>query len=167
MKFLKALSRFCNGFRAPDSKQREPTQTPAAHAFVTESGDVARFIFDKRDLFANGSPKPKLFQPMWDEETARFETSVCGLNNVSDSRLWELGSMIRAKEGKAAIGAAMLAMPQIASAGLACEPWPMPDYPEHGVILGWSVDEKDARLSAQQDLVSAIASARVKRKSQT
>jgi len=42
---------------------------------------------------------------------------------------------------------------------------PQPDYDEHGVILGWSNDPeaKDARMSAQQDLVADISAEQVRR----
>ncbi len=169
MKFLKALFTCFNGSRASETAQTESVQAPTSPDYVTSSGDVARFIFSQRDLFANGTPRPKLFTPMWDDETARFETSVCGMTNVVADRLWQLGATIRASEGKTALGAALLSVPDIQTAGLACQPWPMPGYPEHGVILGWdpNSENKDARLVVQLELANSVSASRIVRPSPT
>lgn len=142
---------------------KSPQPDVAGGDFVTANGTVARFVFEKRHLFANGKPKPKAFEPELHPELRRFETSVCGLNGVLDDRLWRLGRAVR--PGKAAIAAVEISVQAIEAAQLVCAPLPQPDYDEHGVILGWSNDPeaKDARMSAQQDLVADISAEQVRR----
>ncbi|MBF4049635.1 hypothetical protein ISI15_16525 [Burkholderia pseudomallei] len=154
MQFLRALWSFFT---------KSPQPEVAGGDFVTANGNVARFVFEKRHLFANGTPKPKAFEPELHPELRRFETSVCGLNGVPDDRLWRLGRTVRA--GKAAIAVVEISVQAIEAAQLVCEPLPQPDYDEHGVVLGWSNDPeaKDARMSAQQDLVAGISAEQVRR----
>jgi hypothetical protein len=77
---------------------------------------------------------------------------VCGRNGVPDDRLWYLGCTIRKDmHCKAAIE---VPVPAIRKAGLDCLPLP-DEYDEHGVIIKWPDEEKDARLSRQQDLAAA------------
>ena len=135
--------------------------------FVIEHGGVGRFLFNRRDLFQNGTPKPKAFAPDWHPTLQRFETSVCGLNGVDDERLWHLGKTVRAVSGLSAIAAAEISVATIRSIGLKCNAAPEPGYPEHGVIVGWNSDpeSKDARLAAQQELVAAIPASNVRRPS--
>ena len=143
------------------------TKSPQSEAvggdFVTTSGQIARFVFERRHLFANGTPKPKAFEPELHPELRRFETSVCGLNGAPDERLWHLGRTVR--PGKQAIAAVEISVQAIEATQLVCEPLPQPNYDEHGVILGWSNDPeaKDARMSAQQDLVAGISAEQVRR----
>lgn len=126
---------------------------------MTSEGSVARFVFQKRDLFQNGSPKAKLFMPEMHPELNRFETSVCGLNSVGWDRVWALGNTIRSP--MPAIAAAELPVAGVikTEAGLRCEAAPETDYPEHGVIIGWDEDKdsKHNRLMACQDLVAAVS----------
>jgi hypothetical protein len=154
MQFLKT---FLSWFTVPP--------TPEPHRYVTEDGNVSRFVFSARDLFADGTPKPKAFKPDMHPDLQRFETSVCGMNGVSDERLWHLGRTIRAREGKTAIAVLELPVPKIITAGLICEPAPEVNYDEHGVIMGWNPDPeaKDARLAVQSDLAAAVPASRVKR----
>lgn len=138
-----------------NSFTKSPQPDAVAGEFVTPSGNVARYVFDKRHLFAvNGAPKPKAFEPEMHPELKRFETSVCGLNGVSEDRLWHLGRTVR--PDKTAVAAAEISVSDVEAAQLNCEPLPQPDYDEHGVILGWNADpdSKDARLSAQQELAA-------------
>ncbi|WP_206999825.1 hypothetical protein [Trinickia mobilis] len=110
-------------------------------------------------MFADGTPKPKAFEPEWHPTLARYETSVCGLNGVSEDRLWHLGRTVRASANLTAIAALEIPVPQITAADLRCEAAPEIDYDGHGVILGWAADRdaKDERLAAQQELVAAVS----------
>lgn len=162
MRFLRAL---WNYFIRSLRSETEPSPLPevADADFVTANGKVARFIFSKRDIYANGTPRPKAFEPELHPDLRRYETSVCGLNGVHDDRLWHLGRTIRSD--KTAFAVAEVSVADISAANLACEPLPQVDYDEHGVILGWNSDPdaKDARMSAQQDLVAAISAQHVRR----
>ena len=146
-RFLSKLSSWFIASTGP-----EPVQ-PAGSDFFPKSGDIARFSFNKRDFFATGVPKPRLFAPETHPESGVLETSVCGLFGVSDERLWFLGRTIR--QEKVAEAAAILPIAATSTAGLRCDPDPQDGFPEHGVILGWS-DDKDRRLSQSQDLVASV-----------
>ncbi|WP_155639777.1 hypothetical protein [Burkholderia cepacia] len=162
MRFLRAL---WNYFTRSLRSETEPPLLPGAVGadFVSADGKVARFIFNKRDIYANGTPRPKAFEPELHPDLGRYETSVCGLNGVHDDRLWHLGRTIRSD--KTAVAIAEISVADIRAAHLACEPLPQADYDEHGVILGWNSDPdaKDARMSAQQDLVAAISAQHVRK----
>lgn len=132
---------------------------PDLPAHIQPEGSVARFVFNARNLFKDGRPKPGAFQPDFHPELRRYEVSVCGLHGVSAERMWELGRKIRAGEGLAAIAAVELTVKSVVAAGLSCEPAPEPpDFIEHGVIVGWNPDPdaKSARLDAQNALVAAL-----------
>lgn len=150
MSFLRALFRWFSKSLAVDLPDRCLT-------FVHEGGDIARFVFRKRDLFANGLPKRGAFAP--EPFCGRFETSICGLNGVSMERLWHLGRTLRAGSGMSALAALKLSVLQVGSTGLSCEAAPRQDCDEHGVIVGWDddVDAKDARLAAQQELAALVS----------
>lgn len=155
------MKRFLNAFLNWFSKSRAPNR----EGFISRAGDVARFVFRPRDLYADGRPKPKAFQPEFHAEFGRFETSVCGLNGVLDERLWFLARTLRAAEGLSAIAALQIPVVRITETGLACEPAPEPDYPEHGVIVGWNPDPKakDERLAQQVELVACVPARAVRR----
>jgi hypothetical protein len=78
---------------------------------------------------------------------------VCGLSGIPHARIWQIGNTICA--GKNAIAAIEISVKKIEAAKLSCKSAPT-DYPEHGVIIGWS-DEKELRLAAQQELAANIA----------
>lgn len=122
--------------------------------FVIPEGRVARYSFEKRDFFADGKPKPRIFSPEIHPNTGRFETSICGLNGTSEKRFWYLGDTIRAP--KRALAAAEIRVAGVAECGLRCESAPEHNFPEHGVITEWGSD-KDERLSVCQDLVAKIS----------
>lgn len=94
--------------------------------------------------------------PEMHPELGRFETSVCGLNNVGGSRLWFLGNTIRSP--LPVVAAVELPVAGVIAVGLQCEAAPEQDYPEHGVIIGWDggTDAKHKRIAASQDLVAAV-----------
>lgn len=140
--FLKKLF----AWLAPSAADKQAT-----FDFVSQEGEVARFIFEKRKIRADGIPRPAAFEPELHPETSIFETSVCGLNNVANERLWTLGCTIR--KDKAAIAAAVVHVPKIVLANLACRAAPEENYPEHGVIVGWN-DDKSIRLAALQALAA-------------
>lgn len=148
--FLNRLSSWFKGSRKPDSDPDRQTD----YTFFPAEGDLARFSFSKkRDFFSGGDPKPRVFKPEKHPATGVLETSVCGLAGVSDARLWLLGRTIR-QDKKQAEGAVQLPISATQDAGLRCDPEPT-EFPEHGVILGWS-EEKDRQLSEQQELVSRV-----------
>lgn len=139
---------------------------PPSFAFVRPNGTVARFVFKRRDLFEDGRPKPKAFQPEFHPDLGRYEVSVCGLCGVSSERMWHLGKTVRAKQALSAIAALRLSVDSVVASGLKCEAAPeLPDFPEHGVIVGWDPDPdaKSARLNAQVTLAAAIPVAAVLR----
>jgi hypothetical protein len=147
----RCLSALSNWFKRP-----QQSSTPA---YVTAGGSVGRFVFNRRrDFFADGRPKPKTFQPERHPVTGAFETSVCGLTGVSDSRVWLLGRTIRAQAGLSAVAQLVLPVKRIRAAGLECSAAPEQQYDEHGVIVGWNNDEsaKSERLALQQELVAGV-----------
>jgi hypothetical protein len=113
-------------------------------------------VFEPRKLRADGTPKPHVFEQELHPELNRLETSVCGMNGLSDDRMWEIGRTIRAP--KLAIAAVEVSVAAVMKAGLACESAPEISYAEHGVILGWDPNDKDRRMSAQLELVAAHTS---------
>lgn len=154
MRFLEPLSNWFTKLLARDPR------------YVARDGDIARFVFQSRDLYKDGTPKPKAFAPERHPESGQFETSVCGLNGVTYERVWYLGRTIRATSGLTALAALELAVERIVSVGLRCDAAPeRPHYPEHGVICGWDSDPdaKDRRLAIQQELAAAVPQERVKR----
>ena len=125
--------------------------------YVRRSGDVARFVFSDRHLSKDGKPKRGAFQPERHPKLGRWEVSVCGLYRVSAVRVWELGSTIRAE--KSAIAALRLPVAAIVSIGLECEAAPeLPDFAEHGVIVGWDPedDSKESRNALQLELAARV-----------
>jgi len=125
--------------------------------YISPDGAVARFVFESRKIKADGTPRPAAFEPERHPEKTIFETSVCGLNGVSNSRLWKLGKTIRSD--KQAIAAFEIKVEKVNAAGLQCHAAPEShpvDYPEHGVIVGWDED-KSKRIAAQQRLAATIA----------
>lgn len=149
MPFLPKLSNWCA--RLLGGKKREGVRT-----FVCENGTVARFVFErKRKLRSGGVPKPAVFEPELHPATHEWETSVCGLNGVSNERLWFLGEHIR--RDRQAAAAVEIAVPTIVKVGLQCRHSPESEpieYPEHGVIIGWP-KERSEQLSLQQDLAAS------------
>ena len=140
------------------SGEAQAATRPAPLGYVYPGGNVARYVFNDRHLFKDGRPKAGAFQPELHPELKRYEVSVCGLQNVSADRMWELGRTIRAREGIAAVAAVEVPVTHIIAVGLACEPAPEPDFIEHGVVLGWNPDPeaKSARLDAQNALVASL-----------
>lgn len=141
---------------------------PPVH--VVQGGDVARFIFRSDEIFSSGvragCPKPKAFGPDFHPDLKRYELSVCGLSSISDDRLWELGRIIRAKDNKTAFATIHLTDAKVTSVGLHTEPAPeLPNFPEHGVILGWNQrpEAKSERLQVQTDLACLCRASDVRR----
>lgn len=171
MQFLKRCWSAFSKWWAADGLSGGLEQPAAAgasgsQAYVQAGGEVARFVFESRDLHADGAPKARAFRPDFHPELKRYEVSVCGRVGVALERLWHLGRTIRAAEGKAAIAALPLAVDRLTSSGFLCEAAPdLPDFPEHGVILGWDPDPdaKSARLDRQNELAALVSAAAVLR----
>lgn len=121
--------------------------------YISPTGSVARFIFERSKIRHDGSPKPGAFEPERHPETGMLETSICGLNGVSDERLWFLGRTVRSD--KQAIAAVEIKVEKVNAAGLVCRTEATEHFPEHGIIVGWS-DDKSVRMSTQQQLVATI-----------
>lgn len=137
-----------------------PTEdAPPAVTCLSPEGEVARFIFQQRDIYsAKNTPKPSAFAPERHPELQRFETSVCGVEGVSSDRLNYLSANIRA--GKQAVALSKVGVQGIAACNLQCEHAPdlAINFHEHCVIIGWDDGEdKSLRIAAQQEL-AAIAS---------
>ena len=153
-----------------NSKKQDHSLETSTPAYVLPGGEVARFVFQQDDIYAGGArlgcPKPKAFKPDFHPDLKRYELSVCGLNSVSEDRILDLGRTIREREKKIAFAAITLLDTKVTSVGLFTEPAPeLPQFPEHGVILGWSQHQeaKSERLQAQQDLAVQCSSSDVKR----
>lgn len=137
---------------------KSPASSVGTHQYVHRDGSVSRFVFERRKLTKEGKPKPHVFEQERHPEHGRLETSVCGMNGTTDDRLWSLGHSIRAPLH--AIAVVEVPVTSIESTGLECIPDAMPQYDEHGVIVGWDQDDKSKRLALQQDL--AVAHSRVR-----
>ncbi len=160
---MKFLRRLCAVFsRSPAPPERSIpglSGSTLAPTYVRGGSDVARFVFEARDLMADGKPKSRAFKPDLHPDLRRFEVSICGLFGVSDERMWYLGRTIRLKEGKRAIASLNLATDHVAEVGLQCEPAPdPPDFEEHGVVVGWpsDPDAKSSRLDLQAELAARV-----------
>ena len=148
---MQFLSKFLNWLKKSPKGSR---QTP-----VSVGGVVARFVFDKRHVFAKtGMPKPAAFTPENHPTTGKLETSVCALNEMSGDRLCYLGHTIRANKKMFAV--CDLPLSGIFSAGLECMSAPdhAHNFPEHAVIVGWREgdDGKEKRLEAMQELAASV-----------
>lgn len=161
-----AFDRWLSG---SSQEHRQPSITSSS-AYVVQGGDVARFTFRPDDIFAGGArpgcPRPKAFGPDFHPDLKRYELSICGLNSVSEDRLWDLGRTIRAKENKSALATITLPNARVTSVGLYTEPAPeLPHFPEHGVILGWNQlpEAKSERLQIQTELAALCSASDVKR----
>lgn len=134
-------------------------------AFVTDFSDVARFVFDKRDLWPDGRPKRGAFKVDFHPDLKRYEMSVCGLNGVTEERLWFLGRTIRAAESRFAIAVVGMPVKSVVLAGLRCKAAPEYHFPEHGVVLGWNSnpEAKSERLQQQADLAALIPASAIRR----
>jgi len=170
MRFRTWLSSAFDKWLSGSSKQHRHHSALSSPAYVVQGGDVARFVFRPDDIFAGGArpgcPKPKAFGPDFHPDVKRYELSVCGLNSVSDDRLWALGRTIRAKENKTALATITLPDARVTRVGLYTEPAPEPPhFPEHGVILGWNQlpEAKSERLQVQTDLAALCSAADVRR----
>ena len=69
------------------------------------------------------------------------------------TRLWVLGGAIRPP--LMAIAAVEVPVASVLKLKLQCVPDAMPDYDEHGVIIGWDREDKSKRLALQLELVAA------------
>jgi hypothetical protein len=121
--------------------------------YISSTGAVARFVFERSKIRHDGSPKPGIFEPERHPDTGTLETSICGLNGVSNERLWLLGRTVRSD--KQAIAAVEIGIDKVNAAGLDCRAEATDNFPEHGVIVGWS-DEKSVRMLTQQQLVVSL-----------
>jgi hypothetical protein len=136
-------------------RERLSPRDNAQPEYITPSGSIARFAFERRKLYADGRPRPHIFEPMKNKQSGVYETSVCGLNGMSEDRLWLIGANIREKPALAAVEVAVAG---VIGAGLHCEPDPVTDpidFPEHGLILGWHETDKSQRLEKMQVLADA------------
>lgn len=169
MQFRTWLSSAFDKWLSGSSKEHGKSPATSSSAYVVQGGDVARFTFRPDDIFAGGArpgcPKPKAFLPDFHPDLKRYELSACGLNAVSEDRLWELGRTIRAKENKSALAIITLTGARLTSVSLYTEPAPeLPHFPEHGVILGWNQlpEAKSERLQIQTELAALCSACDVK-----
>jgi hypothetical protein len=93
-----------------------------------------------------------VFTPERHPDLGHFETSMCGMNDVTHARLWHLGATLRCP--LSAIAALEIGVADIAGVGLRCDPAPMHEFAEHAVIVGWDEESKDKRMQACIDLVA-------------
>jgi len=146
--FLNALKKLFNA-------KSQTFTDPVKNSFIAENGLIARFIFDKADLDSQGMPKRRAFKT--ENYQGRHELSICGLNGVSEDRMWFLGRTVRAKEGKSIYASIKLKTTLLTEFNLYARSEPQPPvFPEHGVILGWS-DDKALRLSQETDVAAACS----------
>lgn len=159
---MQFLRRWWTAFKELLSSKLAQADSPRPQGegpYVSKGGKVARFVFKERDLIKSGSqvglPKSGAFRLDFHPELARHEVSICGLRNVAIERLWHLGRTIRQQEGLSAIAALRLDVGRIEGLTLRCEPAPMEDFAEHGVIINWP--SGDDNKSAREDLRNGLA----------
>lgn len=111
-------------------------------ADVAPSETLTRFIFNRRDYFADtGAPKQKAFYPV--KYNGELETSVSRLDGAVKLRVPHLGKYIRHPEKAVAI--TTVAVSAMTEAKLTVHTAPELCYAEHAVIKGWpdrAVDPK-------------------------
>ncbi len=144
---MRFLRRFWRSF-----SRSSPAPDAGSLCYVHPAGGVGRFVFEKRKLTKEGMPKPHVFEQERHPEQGHRETSVCGMNGVAITRVWQLGTIIR--HPMQAIAAVEVPVSGVTRIGLQCLPAPMTEYDEHGAIIGWA-DDKAKRVSDQQELVAA------------
>jgi hypothetical protein len=121
--------------------------------YVVPDGPIARFVFDKDDITKQGFPKRRAFKT--ETYKGRSELSICGMNGVTDERMWRLGRRLRASENKTVYASISLTTTFVLEFGLSTksEPEWKKCFPEHGVVLGWSAD-KSERLQQETDMAA-------------
>lgn len=127
----------------------------AAPPPVEPGEPIARFEYDKGTYVrADGNPRPRAFNPKFDQERNRFETSVFRIANLAPDEVWAIGDLAGADRNKTATGYCSLPASGIAKANLNLQD----DQPpaRHAVIVGWS-DAEEKRLESTQILAEAAA----------
>lgn len=154
---MKFLNKLLSTFRKSQETNAAPQQV---FDYISPHGSVGRFAFDKkRDFYAeNGKPRPKVFSPETHPETKQIETSVCGLNNVSNDRVHFLGDTIRT--GLNAVGYVEITVSKVVECRLECKSAPEDNYDEHGVIVGWNEDKAEQKIKCL-DLVANYTSVKI------
>jgi hypothetical protein len=121
--------------------------------------ELSRF-FDESNRFKRSTAGdyvlPKAFEPKFDLERQRFETSLYRTVDLSDQDVWELAKrLVEPSKKKPTLGCAQLQCSAVTSNGLhaiADEP------PErHAVIVGWP--EGDEKKSERKSLQLKLAAA--------
>jgi hypothetical protein len=150
---MKCLSELLHWLKNSFPSKGSFAENKSLPLILTQDEYVARFIFNQRDLFQDGTPKPKLFMP--EKGSGEWETSVCRKTHVSENRMRELCGLIR--DGLCALGWADLRVSIIRESKLTAKAAPEPknNYREHAVIIDWPIGEE--AKARQKDLATNLA----------
>lgn len=109
---------------------------------ITESGHATVYYV-----------KPKAFEPKYDVERGRFETSVFATDGLVDREVWEIAERhVESTRGKRVFARARIVIQKVETAGLRADVDEPPA--RHCVIVGWpdGSENKPKRQQLQQEL---------------
>jgi hypothetical protein len=129
---------------SPPVERTSQERVPIVGRFITESGH-----------FKPGRVLPKAFEPKFDKDRNRSETSVFRVSEIPSADVWVIGDReVGTPRGKPILARADIAAKDVSIEALVLEDDQPP--PKHAVIVGWpeGPDEKDHRKSIQQELAA-------------
>ena len=149
--FLKPLLRVLKRFFQVNFTSEEANTLPKV---LSETEFVSRFCFKRQFYEKTGNPKTEVFLPELYQE--KYETSVCRKTNVSEERIWEISKIVERLRAKEVIGRADLGVSVVLEKGLTAEAAPE-NYPEHSIIIGWSLDEEETAKAKRKSIAQDLA----------
>jgi len=112
---------------------------------VTSDEELARFIFYRNRVRQDGTVKPDALIPH-----PYPDTSVTRHLDATDVEVWRVGQEIGSQSSKTLQGRADLKANDCQSNGLGVSADPIPQNPNHAIIVGWPPEKHDQKLIAMK-----------------
>jgi hypothetical protein len=117
---------------------------------VGQQERLARFIFQPKHVYADGTPKPNVFMP----NPAR-ELSMTRHLQVSENEIWNIGRAVGAVSGRTLRARADVIAIIFFRLKLRVVATPKPDNPNHADAIDWPVDKPTQKAIAQEIAAAA------------
>jgi hypothetical protein len=126
---------------------------PAAAELVARAERLARFIFQRKHLRADMTPKPNAFLPDRDEEL-----SMTRHLRLRENEIWKIGRAAGAVSNRTLRARADLVAAVFFEQKLRVVAAPKPDNPNHANAIDWPLD-KPLRKAIAQEIAAAAGKA--------
>jgi len=103
---------------------------------VGEDEELARYIFSRRQIRANGSVKPEALMP-----SPHPDMSVTRHLSLPENAIWGIGEGISAERGLPLQGRLDLVSKNLTKYGLQVKTAPLPDNENHANVTSWPQDK--------------------------